>query len=77
VSNCFCKSCHYDVKQKTGEGSCPFNSLYWDFVDRHKQRFERNPRMAMIYKNWQKQPKQNQQAILAQAKAYLSNIESL
>ncbi|WP_051786236.1 cryptochrome/photolyase family protein [Endozoicomonas numazuensis] len=25
----YCKSCHYDVKRKTGEHACPFNSLYW------------------------------------------------
>ena len=27
----YCGSCHYNVKEKLGEKSCPFNSLYWHF----------------------------------------------
>lgn len=27
----YCSSCQYDVKKKTGEHACPFNSLYWHF----------------------------------------------
>ncbi|XOV80103.1 MAG: cryptochrome/photolyase family protein [Aestuariibacter sp.] len=46
----YCQHCSYNVKQKTGAQACPFNYLYWDFIRRHKQRFENNPRMAMIYR---------------------------
>ncbi len=41
----YCGHCHYDVKQKTGEGACPFNYLYWDFMARHAERFDGNHRM--------------------------------
>ena len=37
----YCKSCHYSVTKKTGEGACPFNLLYWHFLDRHRDRFNR------------------------------------
>ncbi len=47
----YCANCHYDVKQRTGDKACPFNTLYWDFLIRHRQRFRGNNRMAMILKN--------------------------
>ena len=42
----YCKGCAYDRKQRTGDDACPFTTLYWDFLDRHRQRFERNPRLV-------------------------------
>lgn len=47
-----CKSCTYNVKQKTGEGACPFNPLYWDFLHRNRDKLENNPRMGQMYRTW-------------------------
>ncbi|MHC5004454.1 MAG: cryptochrome/photolyase family protein [Planctomycetota bacterium] len=47
----YCKQCRYDLGKRTGEDACPFNTLYWDFLIRHRERFRRNNRMAMILKN--------------------------
>ncbi len=47
-----CKSCTYDVKQKTGDGACPFNPLYWDFLHRNRDKLENNPRMGQMYRTW-------------------------
>lgn len=44
----YCESCHYNVKDKLGEKACPFNSLYWNFLDDKKQHFKNNQRMAMM-----------------------------
>lgn len=44
----YCTGCHYDVKSRTGEQSCPFNSLYWNFLDDKKAYFAQNQRMAMM-----------------------------
>ncbi|WP_296631189.1 cryptochrome/photolyase family protein [Rhodoluna sp.] len=41
-----CKSCNYDPKLRVGENACPFTTLYWDFLDRHKDRFVKNHRMS-------------------------------
>ena len=41
----FCKSCVYDPKLRVGEKACPFTTLYWDFLDRHKDEFSKNHRM--------------------------------
>ena len=45
----YCQSCTYKVKEKTGENSCPFNSLYWNFLDEKRQLLSNNPRMRMMY----------------------------
>jgi deoxyribodipyrimidine photolyase-related protein len=50
----YCAHCHYSVKEKTGPQACPFNYLYWGFVNKHKNKLENNPRMAMIYRTMAK-----------------------
>ena len=42
----YCGSCIYDRRQRVGPTACPFTTLYWDFLDRHRERFERNARVA-------------------------------
>ncbi|NND63382.1 MAG: cryptochrome/photolyase family protein [Flavobacteriaceae bacterium] len=44
----YCGNCHYKVSKKTGEDACPFNSLYWNFLDDKKKHFENNQRMSMM-----------------------------
>ena len=41
-----CKGCTYDPKKRVGEDACPFTTLYWDFLDRHRDRFVKNHRMS-------------------------------
>ncbi len=72
-----CKSCHYQHTKKTGENACPFNSFYWDFLDRHRDLLGKNQRMSMMYRVWDKYDSDEQQALKRQAAHYLENIESL
>jgi deoxyribodipyrimidine photolyase-related protein len=46
----YCSGCRYDVGRRTGEDACPLNTLYWDFLIRHRERLGRSHRMAMISK---------------------------
>lgn len=41
-----CKGCAYDPKLRVGDNACPFTTLYWDFLDRHKDDFAKNHRMG-------------------------------
>jgi deoxyribodipyrimidine photolyase-related protein len=41
-----CKGCAYDPKKRVGDDACPFTTLYWDFLDRHKEQFVKNHRMS-------------------------------
>ncbi|MEO0996663.1 MAG: cryptochrome/photolyase family protein, partial [Pseudomonadota bacterium] len=47
----YCGQCRYSVSQRTGDGACPFNYLYWDFIVRNRKALERAPRMKMITRN--------------------------
>ncbi len=44
----YCRECCYSPKEKTGESACPFNALYWNFLDEKKEHFSHNPRMGMM-----------------------------
>jgi deoxyribodipyrimidine photolyase-related protein len=73
----YCKNCHYQIKLKAGEGSCPFNSLYWHFINRNKKRLEKNPRMAMSYRTWNKMAEQRRRDIMTTADSYLGKLSNL
>jgi deoxyribodipyrimidine photolyase-related protein len=46
-----CAGCRYRPDQATGDSACPFTTLYWDFLARHRERFARHPRTALQWKS--------------------------
>jgi deoxyribodipyrimidine photolyase-related protein len=58
------------VKQRTGPKACPFNSLYWDFLDRHAEALRRNPRMGLVMKQLDKLPEAELEQIRAAAQQH-------
>ena len=72
-----CKGCHYRFAKRHGERACPFNSLYWDFHVRHRALLERNPRLLMTYRSWDRMSDDERAATLAQAEDYLAVIDRL
>ena len=72
----YCKSCAYQVKAKTGPDACPFNTLYWHFLDRHRDRFAANPRMGNMYGTWDRMDVAKRGVILAEAGAWLARLEA-
>ena len=73
----YCRQCRYKVTTAEQENSCPFNSLYWHFLYRHKARFEQNPRMAMMYRSFARMSEAKQDAILSRADHLLANLDDL
>jgi deoxyribodipyrimidine photolyase-related protein len=71
-----CKRCSYDVKAKTGEKSCPFNLLYWHFMDRHRDRFEGNPRMAQMYRTFDRMDADRRETVLREAGDLLARLDA-
>ena len=71
----YCGSCTYKVAEKSGDQACPFNYLYWSFLDRHRTRFEKNPRMAQMYRVWDRIDPEKQTAYLQSAERFLNRIE--
>ncbi|UIP07963.1 cryptochrome/photolyase family protein [Erythrobacter sp. SDW2] len=71
----YCSGCTYSVSKKTGQGACPFNALYWHFMDRHRDRLESNPRIGQVYSTWDRMGEGRQAAYLASAEAFLDTLE--
>jgi deoxyribodipyrimidine photolyase-related protein len=42
----YCGGCRFDPKKRVGDDACPFTTLYWDFLDRHRDTFAKNHRMG-------------------------------
>lgn len=70
----YCADCHYDVKQKTGKEACPFNLLYWQFIDRHFEQLQGNGRMGLILKQWEKRDQSEREQIVKEAEAFLAKL---
>ncbi len=70
----YCKSCHYRVSKKTGEDACPFNLLYWHFLDRHRDRFDGNPRMGNMYRTWDRMEEDHRKTVLREAENFLGRL---
>lgn len=71
----YCTGCTYSVSRKTGEGACPFNALYWHFMDRHRKRLESNPRIGQVYSTWDRMGEDRQAEYLASAESFLETLE--
>jgi len=70
----YCKGCRFDPKQKTGSDACPFNYLYWHFIDQHADRFSGNPRMRTIVSSWLKRSETNKEDVRVSARGFLSAL---
>jgi deoxyribodipyrimidine photolyase-related protein len=70
----YCKGCTYNVKEKNGAKACPFNYLYWDFLDRNRGKLGKNQRLAISYKSLDKMDDEKRKAIQADAKAFFESL---
>jgi deoxyribodipyrimidine photolyase-related protein len=73
----FCRGCRYDSKLTTGPKACPFNALYWDFLDRNMEKLARNPRLSNMYATWRRMDSFKQDAIRKHAAQVLETLDTL
>jgi deoxyribodipyrimidine photolyase-related protein len=72
----YCGTCSYKVREKSGPDACPFNLLYWDFLFRHRDRFQGNPRMAQMYRTWDRMEDGHKARVLDGAAGFLARMEA-
>lgn len=72
----YCSSCWYKPGEKTEETACPFNALYWNFLDVKKEQLQTNPRMGMMYRLLEKKDAKELSALRERASAIISDADS-
>jgi deoxyribodipyrimidine photolyase-related protein len=70
-----CASCRFDVSKPYGPDACPFNPLYWAFLVRHRDKLAGNPRMAQMYRTWDKLSEERRSLTLASAVNVLERLD--
>jgi deoxyribodipyrimidine photolyase-related protein len=71
----YCEGCRYDRKKRHGEGACPFNMLYWDFLARNRPLLAGNGRLKRSYQLWDRFNPGEQRAVRAAAARLLDTLE--
>ena len=64
----YCASCPFEPTKAIGDDACPFTTLYWDFLDRHQSRLQKNRRMSLQIKNLDRKDNEELKAIRQRAK---------
>jgi deoxyribodipyrimidine photolyase-related protein len=70
----YCGGCVYNPKSRLGEKACPFNFLYWDFLDRHRETLKAQGRMSFILAHLDKMAPEELVAIRQQAKEWFGML---
>ena len=73
----YCSKCNYNYKEKIGDNACPFNSLYWNFFDRHQDKLSKNPRLGIVNSQLKKMDENQKKEINKKANEHLDNINLL
>ena len=63
----YCETCRFNPKERTGGKACPFTTLYWDFLQRHRKTLSGNPRMGLQVRNLERVPPDELQQISERA----------
>jgi deoxyribodipyrimidine photolyase-related protein len=72
----YCRSCTYKAGEKSGKEACPFNYLYWHFLNRQRDKLSKNPRMGLVYKSYDRMDPATKGRITRSAESFLEQLFS-
>lgn len=72
----YCDACHYKKTKKFEDDACPFNSLYWNFLDEKKEKLASNFRMKMMYSVLNKMSLEDRTRIKEKANHIIENLDA-
>jgi deoxyribodipyrimidine photolyase-related protein len=70
----YCTRCHFSVDAKTGPDACPFNYVYWNFLERNKAKLSSNLHLAIPYRLLQEKSSAEKRAIRVCADDFLKTL---
>ncbi|MEL6919395.1 MAG: cryptochrome/photolyase family protein, partial [Pseudomonadota bacterium] len=70
----YCGNCSYSVAKKNGPKACPFNYLYWNFLDQNNDVLKSNQRMGMMYGTLNRMKDEKKEAVREDARRFLEGI---
>jgi deoxyribodipyrimidine photolyase-related protein len=73
----YCKGCRYDPSKRVGDDACPMTTLYWSFLDRHADELGKNPRAALMMKNFERIEAGELKLIRDHSKKLLNNLDQV
>lgn len=73
----FCKDCAYSIKEKTGKTACPFNYLYWNFVDQERETMLENGRANFMVNLFDKRSDQDKKEIRESSRQFIEELKRM
>jgi deoxyribodipyrimidine photolyase-related protein len=70
----YCAGCRYDPSKAEGEDACPFTTLYWDFLSRHRTKLRGLRQMGYQLANLDRKNEGERRAIRRRAAALKSDF---
>jgi len=70
----YCRHCEYSVSKKTGEDACPFNYLYWNFVNEQRETFTENGRANFMVNMFDKKDEEEKEAIRESSIRFINKL---
>lgn len=70
----YCSSCSYNQKEKYGETACPFNYLYWNFIDQQRDTFLENGRANFMVNMFDKKSEEERKGIRESSLKFIEEL---
>jgi deoxyribodipyrimidine photolyase-related protein len=71
----YCDACVYKKTKKFEDDACPFNTLYWNFLDEKQEKLSSNFRMKMMYSLLNKMSSEDRSRIKEKANHIIENLD--
>lgn len=71
----YCDRCQYKPEIQFGENACPITTLYWNFLLKHQNALEKNPRTRLMTAHLSRISDDNKVMIKAHANRLLSDLD--
>ena len=71
----YCRNCHYSPHEKTTWNACPYNFLYWSFMEEEERPLSRSCQMTVPHRALERMSPGEREACVRKAAEFLEAIE--